>query len=204
MSSVVNPPQPLLAANRQKYVVCLPTYGRPYITSIIKSEKERLRLLCKAVEGPIQKVGRTSFIIHPMFRENTKWNIAQRLLQDKDTEIFVNEEGMYECVPNMATVLTQRSPSGCPHYFGDIALVVKKKALENICDPMTLQVKPEDDPDLNEDEEEDEEEEEKEEEKKEEVCCGECGVSTEGRKIRGLWNNLLCEKCGDILEEEEK
>lgn len=27
--------------------------------------------------------------------------------------------------------------------------------------------------------------------------CGECGVSTSGRKIRGLWNNTLCEKCGE-------
>jgi hypothetical protein len=26
--------------------------------------------------------------------------------------------------------------------------------------------------------------------------CGECGVSTQGRKIRGLWNNTLCEECG--------
>jgi hypothetical protein len=30
--------------------------------------------------------------------------------------------------------------------------------------------------------------------------CGECGTSTQGRKIRGLWNNTLCEECG---EEEE-
>ena len=33
--------------------------------------------------------------------------------------------------------------------------------------------------------------------------CGECGVSTQGRKIRSLWNNTLCEKCGEEDEEEE-
>ena len=32
-------------------------------------------------------------------------------------------------------------------------------------------------------------------------CCGECGVSTAGRKIRGLWDNTLCETCGE--EEHE-
>ena len=33
--------------------------------------------------------------------------------------------------------------------------------------------------------------------------CGECGTSTQGRKIRGLWNNALCEKCGDGYEDCE-
>jgi predicted RNA-binding Zn-ribbon protein involved in translation (DUF1610 family) len=32
--------------------------------------------------------------------------------------------------------------------------------------------------------------------------CGECGVSTQGRKIRSLWNNALCEECGEESEEE--
>lgn len=45
-----------------------------------------------------------------------------------------------------------------------------------------------------------------EEEDEEECVCGECGISTKGRKIRGLWDNKLCEECGehsDIEEEEE-
>jgi hypothetical protein len=33
--------------------------------------------------------------------------------------------------------------------------------------------------------------------------CGECGVSTSGRKIRGLWNNTLCEKCGEEDVEDD-
>jgi hypothetical protein len=36
------------------------------------------------------------------------------------------------------------------------------------------------------------------------ICCGECGVSTGGRKIRGLWDNRLCEKCGEEDDEEEE
>jgi hypothetical protein len=52
----------------------------------------------------------------------------------------------------------------------------------------------------------DKEEDEKEEEEEEKCVCGECGISTKGRKIRGLWDNKLCEECGehsDIEEEED-
>tara|TARA_R110000772_G_scaffold114329_2_gene218713 strand:- start:113 stop:862 length:750 start_codon:yes stop_codon:yes gene_type:complete len=43
-------------------------------------------------------------------------------------------------------------------------------------------------------------------EKKEEEGskCGECGVLTQGRKIRSLWNNTLCEKCGEESDDEEE
>jgi ribosomal protein S27AE len=33
--------------------------------------------------------------------------------------------------------------------------------------------------------------------------CGECGVSTQGRKIRSLWNNTLCEECGEESDDED-
>jgi len=33
--------------------------------------------------------------------------------------------------------------------------------------------------------------------------CGECGISTQGRKIRSLWNNTLCEECGEESEEDD-
>jgi hypothetical protein len=35
-----------------------------------------------------------------------------------------------------------------------------------------------------------------------ETECGECGTTTSGRKIRGLWNNELCEECGGDDEDE--
>jgi len=43
-----------------------------------------------------------------------------------------------------------------------------------------------------------------EDEEEEGSKCGECGVSTQGRKIRSLWNNTLCEKCGEESEEEDE
>jgi hypothetical protein len=33
--------------------------------------------------------------------------------------------------------------------------------------------------------------------------CAECGISTAGRKIRGLWDNVLCEECGEHSDDEE-
>ena len=36
----------------------------------------------------------------------------------------------------------------------------------------------------------------------EETECVECGVSTHGRRIRSLWNNTLCEKCGEMVDCE--
>jgi len=35
------------------------------------------------------------------------------------------------------------------------------------------------------------------------VCC-ECGVSTQGRKIRSLWNNTLCEECGEESDDDKE
>jgi GNAT superfamily N-acetyltransferase len=32
--------------------------------------------------------------------------------------------------------------------------------------------------------------------------CDICGISTAGRKVRGLWNNALCEECGANSDEE--
>ena len=36
-----------------------------------------------------------------------------------------------------------------------------------------------------------------------EGICAECGISTKGRKIRSLWNNTLCEDCGEYSDEED-
>jgi hypothetical protein len=34
--------------------------------------------------------------------------------------------------------------------------------------------------------------------------CAECGTSTKGRKIRSLWNNVLCEVCGEHSDDDEE
>lgn len=49
-----------------------------------------------------------------------------------------------------------------------------------------------------------EEKKEEEEEEEEKCVCGECGISTKGRKIRGLWDNKLCEECGEHSDMEEE
>jgi hypothetical protein len=37
-----------------------------------------------------------------------------------------------------------------------------------------------------------------------EAVCAECGCSTQGRKIRGLWNNVLCERCGEHSDNDSE
>lgn len=34
--------------------------------------------------------------------------------------------------------------------------------------------------------------------------CAECGYSTKGRKIRGVWDNVLCEDCGEHTDDDEE
>jgi hypothetical protein len=34
------------------------------------------------------------------------------------------------------------------------------------------------------------------------AICVECGCSTQGRKIRSLWNNVLCERCGEYSDSD--
>ena len=58
--------------------------------------------------------------------------------------------------------------------------------------------------DALEDEADDEEcdEEESDDEGKHKSECGVCGTDTSGRKIRSLWNNTLCEICGEESDDE--
>jgi hypothetical protein len=148
---------PLIAKKNGKYIVCLPVEGNPYIRHI-SPPVVAIKKLVETVQGPFQKTGRTSFVIHPMFRqEKHRWDIAQRLLEHENTEVYVNEEGAYACSPNFATILTYRS--SCPHFFGEIALVVSKSVLEKMIDPLEFQE--EDDEDEDDDDEDDDDELEK-------------------------------------------
>lgn len=135
---------PLIAPKNGKYVVCLPVEGKPYIRHISSPSVSKKKLE-ETVQGDAQKTGRTSIVIHPMFRENNKWNIAQKILDHPNTEVWVNRNGGEECSANMATCLTYRHPSGCPHMFGEVALIVSKAVLEKIVDPLTFQEEPDED-----------------------------------------------------------
>jgi hypothetical protein len=162
---VVEPPAPVVEAPAQapriatndqhKYLVCLPTYGSPYIRY---AGSITTRHLNETVQGLYEQFNTNGFKIHPMFRENPKWEIAHKLINIKSTKTFVNENGLNECVPNMGTILNFYMEGSCPHLCGDVALLVTKKALEKVCDPMTLQLRPEDDPELNDEEGDDDEE----------------------------------------------
>jgi hypothetical protein len=129
---------PLIAPKKGKYVVCLPVEGRPYIRHISSPSVSKKKLE-ETVQGDAQKTGRTSFVIHPMFRENNKWDIAQKILDHPNTEVWVNRNGGEDCAGNTGTILKYRHPSGCPHLFGEVALVVSKAVLEKIVDPLTFQ-----------------------------------------------------------------
>lgn len=165
---------PLIAPKNGKYLVCLPVEGKPYIRHI-SSPSVSKKKLGETVQGDAQKTGRTSIVIHPMFRENNKWNIAQKILDHPNTEVWVNRNGGEDCSANMATCLTYRHPSGCPHMFGEVALVVSKAVLEKIVDPLTFQ---------------------------EEEMCEACGCSSVEYELQDCYDGKHCSRCADDIIPE--
>ena len=135
------------------FVVVLPTFGSPYIWTGLPIKKDAmLKTLKEVVQGPIEEFKNntlTCMMIHPMFRdENKRWGIVNNLMKEKDIKIYVNEEGRYECSPNMATLLCSKldkhgsinlgmlksMPWNIRHpMFGDIAFVVPEKTLKKHC-----------------------------------------------------------------------
>jgi len=154
------------------YNVVLPVEGSPYIEGSAQPDGGELETLQKIVGGRIESVSRLPWTIHPMFLGNKRWGIAEVMRKTKGVKMYVNEEGMYHCSPNMATMITGKRDylSGCPHLLGDIALVVPVSIF------ITLKINPEclkltHDPDVyvagpeEEDEDEPDIDEEDEEEK---------------------------------------
>jgi hypothetical protein len=127
-----------------KFVVVLPCSGAPYIFGIYGE----LPTLQKAVMGNIEPYDRKAFVIHPMFcDENPRWAMAQRLLNSPSTKVYVNEDGVRKCGANVATIILNpyMRAGGCPHLLGDVALVVNKRTLEEVCahlDVLTLHKNP--------------------------------------------------------------
>ena len=115
------------------FLVCLPTFGDPYITKFIKKSETALAEHQDVVGGSIERFDRKKFMIHPMF-ESPRWRLAQRLLQDSKVTVYVNEDGANECSPNMATVITdpRLRIGGCPHLFGRVCLKVPALALNRV------------------------------------------------------------------------
>jgi hypothetical protein len=147
-----------MLSKNAKVIVVLPCEGSPYIwknkifnTKTSAGKSELFEQSQKVVRGSVERCDRTTLLIHPMF-EN-RWSIAQELLRHPDAEVYMNENGIYECSPNMATVrlevdyskakgaLTHKEflalpkrPSRVP-FFGDIALVVPYTLLQSVIDP---------------------------------------------------------------------
>lgn len=120
------------------HILCLPTFGSPYLVATVESKKydiseDHLKALQKAVGGYIEPIPRDSFLIHPMFCENKRWLMAKQMLSSKLVKVYVNENGIQKCVPNMATIKKTdeaRRNGGCPHLFGDICLEVPEKVFQ--------------------------------------------------------------------------
>ena len=111
------------------FIITLPTFGKPYIVK--QTDDIALKDLQSVVGGCIEGINTKAFSIHPMFRKDKRWDLAASLLTRTSTKVYVNEDGLRNCSPNMATILARAPPTGCPHLCGDIALVVPASALEN-------------------------------------------------------------------------
>ena len=137
-----------------KVIVVLPTYGAPFIyankTYALKGDKAKrdemmtdIRTVVGGTDIDKWTQSETSqFFIHPLFvREDTRWAYADKLIKKKSVDIYVNDNGMNECSPNMAcpvrhknfyglSVITKEAIDRLPMVirdapmFGNIALVV--------------------------------------------------------------------------------
>ena len=137
-----------------KYAFVLPTYGEPYLLGLYdtdnKEEKQKLTdditRFVTTIEMYTQNPKAQDVMkIHPMFKGT--WKAAGALVENKKTNIYLNENGMYECCPNMAVIHFARDYSkwtgttdpktlpvkGIP-FFGDIVITVPKDVVEKSVD----------------------------------------------------------------------
>lgn len=112
------------------HIICLPVEGSPYLVASVEGDNN-LKVLQKCVDGRITTFPGSFFRIHPMFysdksKSDLRWNTARQLLTSSLTKVYVNEDGVNCCSPNIATIITdpQHRPMGCPHLLGNICLVV--------------------------------------------------------------------------------
>jgi len=88
------------------------------------------------VHGNIEPYRAENFTIHPMFcHERERWSMARQLLSvKKGVRIYVNDNGILHCCPNMATVITNRAYriGGCPHLLGDVIIVATEKVMTTL------------------------------------------------------------------------
>jgi len=120
-----------MSAALQSFVFQLPTFGSPMCLGAVKKDDEYYKQMREGVDGHVDDFPKKDFVIHPMFRENPRWELAAKLLAIADI-VYVNDNGANECSVNTATIITNPAMriGGCPHLFGNVLLVVSKAALD--------------------------------------------------------------------------
>jgi len=150
-------------------VICVPTYKAPYVVGEFKNKKEFATLSKKITEdhdGVRLQPYPARLIVHPMFCEdNAYWKHADDIVKTKKATYFADHEGSLKFVPNMG-LISSIQEGGCPHAFGEVFLVIKKKDLPMKAEE--LQTEEQYKKSLNHEEEEEEEDEEEDEEEEEE------------------------------------
>jgi hypothetical protein len=123
-----------------EFVFVLPVFGAPYFLGECKRDDEPgLELLQEAVDGSIEPV--RDLMIAPTFAESEpRWAAITEMLKRKTTKVYANEEGSYGYSVNHATyqgnivraIKGGMKYYGCPHYFGDLAVVINRKSLQHL------------------------------------------------------------------------
>ena len=114
----------------KEYAFVLPTWGSPFLWGEMPTETaERVAMLQAIVKGSFEGIPTTAFVIHPMFCDNKRWNAVRQMLTSNKVRAYGNENGSNTSCPNGGTVLLNRYPGGCPHLWGDIAVVVPETVL---------------------------------------------------------------------------
>ena len=132
----------------KKHQICLPVEGSPYVIgNFDELDSEDFRKYQKVVQGSYQHYCNKfdMFLIHPMFCSTEPrppsefgsnpidWNSVNVYLKDwfldkkMRSNIYINENGMNACSPNMATIVPTKIKYGCPNLFGEILIEVTEK-----------------------------------------------------------------------------
>lgn len=117
-------------ASSSIHIVVLPIVGLPYIHSTHAGEPD-LDIVQKAI-SPDKKISldicykQYVFVRPAVAAENTRWDIARRLLKSK-AAAWIDDNGVFEGTPNFNIGVVRHY---ClPFVFGNIALVVPNKFL---------------------------------------------------------------------------
>ncbi len=215
--------------------------GSPY--AVKTTDLASLQDICSGhIDAVGQRCEQTRVAIHPMFyredgrqtgslteedKGHMRWGFADNCLATAQMKnkgaIYVNDNGMNTCDPNMATInrnAVKFFPGSCPHVYGNIAIVMNSSQLSKCAeDAFCGQVgwrdiievydtdedrweNPRQDEDDEESESEDEEEEE--EQTEEEIEKSRLELEEKLKQMRAEMKDFLkgCEKSGKKVAKQ--